>query len=173
MTFICSTVTSCLFHAGTKKPFTANLMIVSSDQNSFFKTESTEGSNIAYFCWHIPYFPQERDVIFTACQLTATSLCSWNLVQRDTQIQRSELMTTLLKWLEEKKKWMKEWSLQGWLVHSYASRCTGSLALLLQLFPSPTGSSSNPPLLICSPPLLRFAFELCKLCTPQGLSAKR
>lgn len=105
--FICGTVITCLFHTGNKKikPSTANLTTVSStDQNGVFKTDSTEGSNIAYLCWQIPYFAAEIDVIFTACHLTASSLCTWNFFQQDALVQESESMTMLLKLLEEKKR---------------------------------------------------------------------
>lgn len=132
--FICGTVITCLFHTGNKKikPSTANLTTVSStDQNGVFKTDSTEGSNIAYLCWQIPYFPAEIDVIFTACHLTASSLCTWNFFQQDALVQESESMTMLLKLLEEKKRPQRRNGLCRDNLCTDVSRCTGSLALLL------------------------------------------
>lgn len=62
----------------------------------------------------------------------------------------------------------------GWAVHQDASRDTGSLALLLlAAVPLPPLAVTQTFLSWSTPLPLRFAFELCKLCTPQGFSAKR
>lgn len=150
-----------------KSPSTADLVIGSStEQNMVLRSKSTEGSDTAELYWQV--FHQKDIYCFpTEQHLPSAAVTSFSKTHKEQS-----------QWQHFQNAWRGRGGGRNGLCRlSSAPVC--QQGYWIPCLASP-GCSSLPPLAATqtllswsTPLLLRFAFELCKLCTPQGFSAKR